>query len=66
METHPTQQNDLSIEYGLNIRSVLNYFVYFYICTGVMLPNIFHDILEGVFLLKLNCCLGTSYKMKAV
>ena len=49
METHPTQRNDLSIEYGLNFRSVLNDLTYFHVCTGAMLPDIFHDILEGVF-----------------
>ena len=35
------------MEYGINRDSVLNELTYFHVCSGGLLPDIMHDILEG-------------------
>ena len=39
----------ISVQSGLNFKSVLNDLEYFHVCSGGLLPDIFHDVLEGVF-----------------
>ena len=34
---------------GINFRSTLNQLDYFHVSSGTLLPDIFHDILEGIF-----------------
>lgn len=36
-----------SVEYGVNSNSVLNDLEYFHVCSGALVPDIMHDILEG-------------------
>ena len=36
-----------SKEYGINTSSVLNELKYFHTCTGALIPDIMHDVLEG-------------------
>ena len=38
----------MSKEYGINRRSVLNDLKYFHVCNGAFIPDIMHDVLEGV------------------
>lgn len=33
--------------YGINRNSVLNELTYFHVCSGALLPDVMHDILEG-------------------
>lgn len=44
LETNPSA----SREYGINCRSVLNDLRFFHTCNGGLLPDIMHDVLEGV------------------
>ena len=55
--TCSSRRNTLSVECGLNFRSVLNDLMYFHVCSGSLLPDIFHEILEGVFLLEVKLLL---------
>ena len=36
-----------SKEYGVNSNSILNDLQYFHVCSGALVPDIMHDILEG-------------------
>lgn len=36
-----------SVEYGVNSNSILNDLKYFHVCSGALVPDIMHDILEG-------------------
>ena len=38
----------MSKEYGINRNSILNELSYFNVCDGSLLPDVMHDILEGV------------------
>lgn len=38
----------LSKEYGVNRDSILNQLTFFHVCDGSLLPDIMHDVLEGV------------------
>ena len=49
MDANPHQRNEISTEHGLNFNSCLNQLAYFHVSTGTLLPDIFHDLLEGVF-----------------
>ena len=37
----------VSKEYGINRNSVLNELSYFHVCSGSLLPDVMHDLLEG-------------------
>lgn len=37
-----------SKEFGINRRSALNDLRYFHVCNGALIPDIMHDVLEGV------------------
>ena len=37
-----------SKEHGINRNSILNQLTYFHVCDGSLLPDIMHDLLEGV------------------
>ena len=37
-----------SKEYGVNFRSILMELTYFDVCSGALLPDVMHDLLEGV------------------
>lgn len=45
-----TQQEftELSKEYGINHRSILTELSYFDVCSGALVPDVMHDILEGI------------------
>lgn len=49
MEINENQATELSIDCGINFRSTLNELHYFHVSSGALLPDVFHDILEGVF-----------------
>ena len=38
---------DVSKEYGINRKSILNELIYFNMCNGSLIPDIMHDLLEG-------------------
>ena len=38
----------MSKEYGINRRSALNDLKYFHVCNGALIPDIMHDVLEGI------------------
>lgn len=38
---------ELSTEYGINHRSVLDELQYFKVCSGALVPDVMHDVLEG-------------------
>ena len=46
MEANPEQRSVLSRECGINFNSILNQLKYFHVCSGALLPDIFHDLLE--------------------
>lgn len=46
IETDASGEN--STLYGVNCRSVLMELAYFDVCSGALLPDIMHDLLEGV------------------
>ena len=37
-----------SKEHGINRDSILNELAYFHVCSGALVPDIMHDVLEGV------------------
>lgn len=37
-----------SVEFGINCKSILTTLHYFDICSGVLVPDVMHDVLEGV------------------
>ena len=37
-----------SKEFGINCKSSLNDLKYFHVCDGFLIPDIMHDVLEGV------------------
>ena len=39
---------EVSKKYGINRDSALNQLSYFHVCDGSLLPDIMHDVLEGV------------------
>lgn len=39
---------ELSKRYGINRNSILNDLKYFHVCSGALIPDIMHDMLEGV------------------
>ena len=39
---------DKSKEFGINRNSILNSLAYFNVCDGSLLPDVMHDLLEGV------------------
>ncbi len=45
LEEDPTA----SREYGINSQSILNDLWFFHTCSGGLIPDIMHDVLEGVF-----------------
>lgn len=49
--------NDLSVNSGINFNSILNSLQYFNVCSGALLPDIFHDMLEGVLPFELKLLL---------
>ena len=42
------KSGESSKEYGINRNSILNELKYFHVCDGSLLPDIMHDVLEGV------------------
>ena len=38
---------EVSKEYGINRNSILNELSFFHVCSGALLPDIMHDVLEG-------------------
>lgn len=41
-----------SVLYGINRRSILDSLTYFKVATGALIPDIMHDLLEGVLVLE--------------
>ena len=44
----PELYEDLSKSFGINRRSILNDLQYFHVASGSLLPDVMHDMLEGV------------------
>ena len=40
--------NKYSTEYGINRNSILNQLAYYHVCNGSLIPDVMHDLLEGV------------------
>lgn len=53
-----------SKEYGINRNSILNELTYFHVCDGSMLPDIMHDVLEGVLQYETKLMLQTFVNRK--
>lgn len=49
MDSASTQQerNELSVEYGINHKSILEDLEYFSVCGGTLIQDVMHDVLEG-------------------
>ena len=47
----------MSKEFGINRNSVLNELSYFNVCSGALLPDIMHDVLEGALQYELKLML---------
>ena len=50
---------EVSKEYGINSKSVLTSLRYFDICSGALIPDVMHDVLEGVLQYEMKlllCC----------
>lgn len=61
-----TDGKELSIEYGINRRSILADLDHFDLCSGALLPDVMHDLLEGVLqyegkLILQHCILDEKY-----
>lgn len=46
-EVEKDKTGEKSKEYGINRNSVLNELAYFHVCSGALVPDVMHDILEG-------------------
>lgn len=55
---------DASKEYGINRNSILNQLTYFHVCDGSLLPDIMHDLLEGVLQYETKLMLQTFVNSK--
>ena len=58
--------NELSVEYGINRRSILIQLSHFDMCSGALLPDVMHDLLEGILqyeakLVLQHCILEKKY-----
>ena len=42
------ERDDLSKEFGINYCSILDELKYFSVCSGALVPDVMHDILEGM------------------
>lgn len=40
-------RHELSVEYGINRRSILDELLYFKVCSGALVQDVMHDVLEG-------------------
>ena len=59
-------EEDYSVEFGINHRSSLMNLEYFDLCSGCLVPDILHDVLEGALqyeakLLLKHCILTEKY-----
>ena len=45
--TTQRDRNQLSVEFGINCRSLLHGLKYFNVCSGALVQDIMHDVLEG-------------------
>lgn len=50
-----------STTYGINRRALLSSLSYFDVASGALIPDIMHDILEGVLPLELKCLLKVMH-----
>lgn len=57
MEAPGADRQLLSKNSGVNFNSILNNLKYFNVCSGGLLPDIFHDVLEGVMPFELKLLL---------
>ena len=56
-ELNNDETGSVSKEYGLNRNSILNELQYFNVCSGALLPDIMHDLLEGALQYELKLML---------
>ena len=56
-ELEDDQDGSLSTEYGINMRSCLLDLQYFNLCSGAILPDVMHDVLEGALQYELKLLL---------
>lgn len=50
LDDAPTKQerSQLSTEFGINHRSILDELKYFSVCSGALIQDVMHDVLEGM------------------
>ena len=53
--TTKAEFDHLSTEFGINRRSILNELIYFDVCSGALVQDVMHDVLEGMFVI----CMAT-------
>lgn len=46
------EHDQLSTEFGINHRSILDELLYFDVCSGALVQDVMHDVLEGGFQLQ--------------
>jgi len=51
------ETGNVSKEFGINRNSILNELYYFDVCSGALLPDIMHDVLEGALQYELKLML---------
>ena len=56
----PADQQHFSIVYGVNRRALLNTSEFFSVTSGALIPDIMHDVLEGVLPLEVKLMLNVS------
>lgn len=56
----PTDQHHFSLVYGVNRRALLNTLEFFSVASGALIPDIMHDVLEGVLPLEVKLMLKVS------
>ena len=54
-------QQHFSLVYGVNRRALLNTLTYFSVASGALIPDIMHDVLEGVLPLEVKLMLKVDY-----
>ena len=62
IESDTNLSSHYSTTYGINNRSILDSLSYFCVAEGAMIPDVMHDILEGVLPLELKLILKVRYQ----
>lgn len=55
------ERKELSKEYGINHKSILDELQYFDICSGALVQDVMHDLLEGTYSCSINDVMTLSH-----